>query len=122
MRNRFNYAYESTSNSDIQIDDIGNVALEGINLQGQKFILYIKTILGFTYILEYGPYCNDERLINFCKSQFQKIEYSEYKINKIIDKFINNPRYMIYQVEEIEEQEARDNIRPILEVFDESCQ
>lgn len=122
MRKNFNYSYEETSTADIQIEDVGNVVLKAINLQQQCWILYIKTVLGFTSILQYGPYSLDGIRQQYCQSTYSRFEYSEYKLSKIIDNFINNPRYMITQVIEIDEYEARDDIQPMLEVFDESYQ
>lgn len=122
MRKNFNYSYEETSTADIQIEDVGNVVLKAINLQQQCWILYIKTVLGFTSILQYGPYSLDGIRQQYCQATYSRFEYSEYKLSKIIDNFINNPRYMITQVIEIDEYEARDDIQPMLEVFDESYQ
>ena len=122
MRQRFNYSYVQTSSADIQIEDTGNVILRGINLMQQYWILYIKTYLGYTSVFEYGPYIKTNQPLYYSSQTFQKFQYSEHKIHTIIDKFINNPKRMIIQVEEISEEEARDDIQPIMEVFDESYQ
>lgn len=122
MRRNYNYSYVQTSSADIQIEDTGNVILLGINLMQQQWILYIKTYLGYTSVFEYGPFVNDNQPLYYSSATFQKFQYSEHKLDTIIDKFINNPRRMIIQVKEISDEEARDDIQPILEVFDESYQ
>ena len=122
MRRNYNYFYVQTSSADIQIEDTGNVILRGINLMQQYWILYIKTYLGYTSVFEYGPYVKNSQPLYYSQSSFQKFQYSEHKIDRIIDKFINNPKRMIIQVEEISDDIARDDIQPILEVFDESYQ
>jgi len=39
----------------VTIDDIGNVILDGFNDYGEEFFLIIRTVLGVSRILEYGP-------------------------------------------------------------------
>ena len=57
----------------------------------------IKTIMGITKIIEYGPYNIDLGLQHedSVVYSYKKIDYSEYKINNIIDKFLNNPKRCI---------------------------
>lgn len=121
MRYRVNYLYETTSNDSIDIEDIGNVCLLVNNDLGQNWVLLIKTILGITYILEYGPFYYHKNS-DYVYSCFQKIDYSEYKLKKRIDKFINDPKRVITQVQFIDEDEARLLIKSVVEVFDASCE
>lgn len=121
MKNSFEYLYLTQSNDSIEIEDIGNCAILANNDMGQTWVFIIKTLLGFSYIIEYGPYYN-YKLTDYLNSSFQKIEYSEFKIKKKIDKFLNDPRRMITQVQLIDEDEALNKIDNVAEVFNESYQ
>ena len=121
MRYRVNYLYETTSHDSVDIEDVGNVCLLVNNDLGQTWILLIKTILGITYILEYGPFYYHKNS-DYVYSCFQKIDYSEYKLAKRIEKFINDPKRVITQVQFIDEDEARLLIKSVVEVLDESCE
>lgn len=119
MRSSFNYMYETEAQDVLDIEDIGNVCLQASNDAGQNWILWIKTSLGFTYFIEYGPF-NYNRNTEYLNSNFQRIEYSEYKIEKKIDKFLNEPRRLITQVNFIDEDEAFELIKNVVEVMNES--
>ena len=123
MKSSFNYCNEVVSHDTFEILDIGNVALQALNDHGQGWILFIKTNLGYSYILEYGPYNVDSnKSIQYIQSLFQCAEYSEYRLSRIIDKFLNDGKRQISQVIEINEDEVRNIIKNLIEVFDEAYQ
>lgn len=119
MRSSFNYLYMTEAQDVLDIEDIGNVCIQANNDVGQNWILYIKTSLGFSYIIEYGPFQYNKNT-EYLNSTFQRIEYSEYKLEKKIDKFLNEPRRMITQVQFIDEDEAFELIKNVVEVMNES--
>lgn len=120
MRKHFNYLYQIQSCSDITLDDIGNICMQASNDRGDSWILLIRTSLGFCYLVEYGPFSLDEHQENYVYSRYEKFEYSEYKLEKKIDKFLNDSKKIITQVEIIDEDEARQNIKNVMEVLYES--
>lgn len=114
--------YLQSSYDSFSVEDIGNCSLRAYNDLGQSWLLVIQTILGFSYILEYGPLNNNGEIPNYLFSRFDKIEYSEYKLEKRIDKFLNDPKRLITQVEEYDLNEALLLMRNAAEVFNEACQ
>lgn len=122
MKQSFNYLYIQSSQDTIEIEDIGNIIIEANNDLGQSWLLWISTLLGFSYIIEYGPYSQVGKFSEYVNSNFQRIEYSEYKLEKKIDKFLNEPKRFITQVSFIDEHEARQKIKNMVEVFDEAHQ
>lgn len=119
MKSSFNYSYKATAEDCIDIPDVGNVCLQASNDVGQNWVLLIKTKLGFSYIMEYGPFYYD-RITEYLNHTFQRIEYSEYKLEKKIDKFLNEPRRLITQVQFKDIDETLDLMTNVVEVMNES--
>ena len=74
----------------VTIDDIGNVILDGFNDYGEEFFLIIRTVLGVSRILEYGPI--QQGVTTFCQCTFQQMDYDDRKIDKIVDKFLTDKK------------------------------
>ena len=121
MRSSFNYFYTTTAEDCIDIEDIGNVCIQASNDTGQNWILLIRTKLGFSYILEYGPFFYG-KITEYLSHTFQRIEYSEYKLEKKINKFLNEPKRVITQVQIRDEEEALELMTNVVEVMNESYQ
>lgn len=121
MRSSFNYFYTTMAEDCLDVEDIGNVCIQASNDAGQNWILLIKTRLGFSYILEYGPFYYT-KITEYLNHTFQRIEYSEYKLEKKIDKFLNEPRRLITQVQFKDEDEALELMTSVVEVMNESYQ
>ena len=113
--------YLQSSNDSVSVEDIGNCALQAYNDLGDSWILIVYTSLGFSYIIEYGPIKNNQST-DYLFSRFDKIEYSEYKLEKRIDKFLNDPKRMITQVIECDIEDALLLVRNVAEVFNEARQ
>ena len=114
--------YTQSSADTFTIEDVGNVCLVARNDSGDIWILVIKTLLGFCYILEYGPLNHNPLSQNYLISKFNKLQYSEYKLTKRIDNFLNDPKRMITQVDECNEEEAFSYMKSVVEVFHEAYQ
>ena len=116
MQGSFEYFFQPTPTNDITIENTGNCVIKAFNDDAATFYLWIKTSeFGLTKIIEFGPYVEDllYELKNF-KISYKKINYSESKITKAIDTFLNNPNYQITQAFESVEEE----IKPLLENID----
>ena len=112
---RFDYMIQTIVGDSIDIDDIGNVALQMSNDRGEFWYLVIKTELGWTEIFEFGPVVPDiEQLPKSCALSYNRIEYKQGKIEDIIDKSINNGYRGITQVCEITKEEAKNNMRNLV--------
>lgn len=107
MRKSFEYLYETRSNDNFDIEDIGNVCLQANDSFGKTWYLKIRTELGFCFVYEYGPVdLSTQRVLwNSFNFHYSKIEYKESYLTSIIDKFINEPKREIVQVNEIDIEE-----------------
>lgn len=94
MKKTFEYLYESVSRDSICVDDVGNLNIEANNDLGHAWFLSIKTLLGYTYIFQYGPYALDIPVlpIQSTTASISKIQYDEKKICKIIENFLIDPK------------------------------
>lgn len=87
----FEYFYTQTAMGELEIEDVGNCAIEACNDDGQLFYLVIQSTLGWTKIFEYGPCTPDFReLPKSVMCTFNRIECDEKKICKRIREFVNN--------------------------------
>ena len=95
MKNNYSYLRQISFMDSVSVDDIGNVVLDGYNDIGDRYILIIRTVLGISRILEFGPIQDGAH--TYCKCTFQQMDYNDVKIDKIIDKFLNDKK-MLTQV------------------------
>lgn len=103
----FEYSVKKTFNESIDVIDIGNVALRCTSGNLDDYYIILKTVMGKTSILRFGPVTPDiEMLLNDFSVSYKKIDYKESAICKEVDKFINDFKKEITQVEEITEYEA----------------
>lgn len=85
----FEYMIVRTVGAQLDVEDIGECCILGRDDLGQEYYLIITTYMGSTDIIEYGPALPDfEVLPKSVKYTFDRIDYSEFKIEKRIDKFL----------------------------------
>lgn len=111
----FEYFTVKTVMANIDIDDIGNCAIEANNDNGEFFYLIIRTTLGTTQIFEYGPTCHSGVMEKSVMSSFKRIEFTESKVIKTIEGFLNNPYRNITQAQLMDIDEALEQCESILE-------
>lgn len=115
----FEFSVQKTFNQSIDIVDIGNTALKCTNKQMDNYYLIIKTVLGKTSLIKFGPVNLDlDILLNDFFVGYKKIDYRENLIRKEIDKFINDYKKDIDTIEEITEYEAWEDFPHIQQLFD----
>ena len=103
----FEFSVQKTFNESIDIVDIGNTALRCTNKLLDNYYIILKTIMGKTSIIKFGPVCPDIEILQEDFSvAYKKIDYKEATICKEINKFINDFKKEIDKVEEITEYEA----------------
>lgn len=113
---QFDYCITTVVGAQIDIEDMGNVCLEAINLKGEHFFLIIKTDLGWVQILEYGPIVPDvSSLPDTVICNYKRIEYSEYKLDKLITKFLNDGSRGIETAQVIDEDFAKEQMRNLVD-------
>ena len=100
----FDYMLIKTVGAQLNIDDIGECAILGRDDLGQEYYLIITTSMGFTDIIEYGPALPDfDALPKSVTYKYDRIDYSEFKIEKRIDKFLTGHPITYAEVTELEE-------------------
>ena len=115
----FEYSATRTFNEMIDIVDFGNTALKCVNTKLEEHYIILKTIMGKTFIIKFGPVCPDiDLLIPEFTVSYKKIDYKESLIEKEIDKFINDGKKGINLVEEITEYEAWQAFPNIQQCFE----
>jgi hypothetical protein len=115
----FEFSIQKTFNQSIDVVDMGNTALRCSNQAMDNYYIIIKTIMGTTHIIKFGPVCPDlEVLYDDFFVNYKKINYKEATIYKEIDKFINDYKKEIQNVEEITEYEAWGDFPNIQQSFE----
>jgi hypothetical protein len=112
----FEYCYETIVTATIDVDDIGNFAIEATNNLGETYYLVVLTTLGTSRIFEYGPIVLDIDLLpKSCNCSFKRTEFKDTKIKKTIENFLNNPYHKILQAKVIDYKEALNNCKSIID-------
>ena len=103
----FEYSVQKTFNESIDVVDVGNTALRCHGAKLDFYYIILKTIMGKTHIIKFGPVMPDiDMLFNDFSVSYKKIDYKENAIEKEVDKFINDYKKEITLVEEVTEYEA----------------
>ena len=115
----FEYSVQKTFNESIDVVDIGNTALRCHGAKLDFYYIILKTVMGKTSILKFGPVIPDiDVLLNEFTVSYKKMDYKENLIEKEVDKFINDYKKSITLVEEITEYEAWQDFPDIHTQFD----
>ena len=119
----FKYFYTRTHTDVLDVENLGNCFIEAFNDNGTRFYLWIRTELGFTKILEAGPFVDDGVIpCKECNLLFNETSYSDSKMNKRIESFLNTPRYHITQAfdkqEEYTEEEKFSKLYNIIKYME----
>jgi hypothetical protein len=115
----FEFSVQKTFNESIDVVDMGNTALKCTNRHMDNYYIIIKTVMGKTSIVKFGPVCPDiDVLLNDFFVNYKKIDYKEGTIYKEIDKFINDFKKEIDTVEEITEYEAWQDFPNVQQQFE----
>lgn len=117
---RFEYCYMTQATGQIDVEDIGNVTIQGFSDLGKQYLLSIHTELGDTKILEIGPLPIDcslpkELYPNRIGITYDRIEYKESKICNRIEKFLSNP--LVTQVLVVEFNDVKDNFINLVDLL-----
>lgn len=110
----FDYLRTVQAMDTIEIVDIGNTCINAVNDDALEWYLLIETKTGWTRVTTFGPLKIDsDSLSNNFNYNFYEKEFYEKSISKTIDSFINNPKYMITQVFEIDKEIAKKRLSAI---------
>ena len=115
----FEYVQRVVVDATLDVDNIGECAIQARNDLGEEYYLMIKTVLGWTEIIEYGPACPDISMLpHTVNYKYDRFEFNSAKIERLIDKFLNDGKRMISQAQVVEVDDIRDFIvSPLDKVF-----
>ena len=112
----YEYFVTHSANGLLDVEDIGNCAIDIFNDLGKEMIMVIDTQLGSTRIFTYGPFDPEfERLPNNVVCNLQQLPFSQQKIGKAIRQFLNNYQFGATQAFIIDKDEALDKCRNIID-------
>ena len=105
----FEYLQRIVVEGQLDVDNIGDCVLQGNSDVGEEYYLVIKTCLGTTEVIEYGPYVPDLSILppNY-QVKYSRFDYNQGKLEKIIDKFLNDSKKMITQAKITTLEEIRE--------------
>ena len=116
----FEYMQVITVGAELEVQDIGDCCILGRDDLGQEYYLVVKTKMGATNIKEYGPATPDfGALPKSVKYTFDRIDYSEFKIEKRIDKFLNGHPITFAEVVQLED--IREFMLPMIDHMEALC-
>jgi hypothetical protein len=96
----FEYLQRVVVDAELNVDDIGQCVILGRNDIGEESYLLIRTEMGWTEQITVGPVCPDIEILPFNVAiLYSRYEYNQGKIERAIDKFLNDPKKMISQAE-----------------------
>ena len=90
MKRTFNYNGELIFSQEFEVESVGNVCLHAIDGAGANYFLYLKTDLGITECLEFGPILmlEDDELEDMYTISYSRFEYSDGGCTKKIASFL----------------------------------
>ena len=105
----FEYLQRVVVDGQLDVENIGDCVLQANSDLGEEYYLIIKTSLGDTEMMEYGPYVPDLNILppNY-QIKYSRFDYNQSKIERLIDKFLNDPKKMITQAKVTTFAEVRE--------------
>lgn len=108
----FDYLQRVVVDAQLNVDDIGQCAILGRNDLGEENYLIIRTEMGFTEMIMYGPVVPDLDILPFGVSmQYSRFDFNQSKIEKAIDRFLNDPKKCISQAEVV----SIEDLNPVIQ-------
>lgn len=116
MQAHFEFDIRPTPQNYLDVDDIGNCALECYNEEGMYYYILVMTECGQTTITRCGPVMPDiDMLPNGFSVSLTRMEYKDTKIESDIDRFLCDTKKKIVSAREISREEAIACIRDVKE-------
>lgn len=111
----FDYLERVVVDGQLDVDNIGDCVILTRNDLGEEWYLLITTNMGWSEVVEYGPAHPDFDLLpNSVRQTYDRFEYNQGKLIRIIEKFLNDPKRLISQAEETTFNVVREKmINPI---------
>ena len=111
---QFEYLQQITSQESIEIDDIGNTAIQTFTNYAETKVMIIKTLDGITEVIEFGPVNIDvKELPDRVIYTYERFEFNQRKLIKKIEKFIQDDS--VAQVIETDYNHAKEVIKNLVD-------
>ena len=89
MDSEFKYNTQTVQIDSIEVEDIGNCALEAIDQLGRYFYFIIVTVDGWSKVITFGPVIPDIILLpTGYQSSYNYMSYADGKMQKMIKKWV----------------------------------
>lgn len=112
----FEYLQRVVVDAQLEIDNVGDCVLRGRSDLGEEDYLIIRTEQGFTEVIDYGPVDPTIDILPFGVTlHYNRFEYNQSKLCKIIDRFLNDPKRFITQADVVTFDDIESNIKNSLE-------
>lgn len=107
----FEYLQRVIVDAQLDVENIGECVIRGRNDLGEEYYLIIRTEMGWTEQLNYGPVTPEVDILPFnINLSYARFEFNHAKLMRAIDKFLNDPKKLITQADVIEYEEISTNI------------
>lgn len=115
----FEYLQRIIVDAQLDVDNIGECVLLGRNDLGEEFYLIIRTDMGWTEQINFGPVTPEVDILPFnINLTYARFEFNQAKLMRAIDKFLNDPKKMITQADVIEIDSIQEGIQAsIMKIF-----
>lgn len=108
---KFDYLQRVVIDAQLDVENIGECCLLGRNDIGEEWYLVIHSMMGVTEVIEYGPIVPDLNLLPSAVTlKYSRFDYNQGKIERIIDKFLNDGQRAISQAEVTDFETVSSNI------------
>lgn len=115
----FDYLQRVVVDGQLDVEDLGNVCIQGRNDLGEEFYLLIRSEDGYCDVIEYGPAHPDFEMLPWSvKLTYDHFEFNQMKLEKRIDKFLNDAKHLITQADVVDIEQIREYIvNPVDRMF-----
>ena len=108
----FEYLQRVIVDAQIDVENIGDCVLLGRNDLGEEFYLIIRSDMGWTEQINFGPVTPEVDILPFnINLTYARFEFNQAKLMRAIDKFLNDPKKMITQADVIEFDAIQEHIQ-----------
>lgn len=115
----YDFSVTETYDKSLQVDDAANCCIRARDAEGLEYYLRIKTVMGMTSLFEVGPVLADMPILaDGFHVNYQHTKYSDKKIDKWVDSFLNNPKFGLTEAEEVIESEMWSVLPNLEECFE----
>ena len=107
----FEYLQRVIVDAQLDVDNIGECVIRGRNDLGEEYYLIIRTDMGWTEQINFGPVTPDVDILPFnINMNYARFEFNQSKLMRAIDKFLNDPKKIITQADVVQVSDIRGPI------------